>query len=98
MSSARKSFCERIISIKSAITDFRLQDMPITPVNQSHNNSVRIIRNGLAVQCFNVFEDFIKARTNEVLLDVCSSNVPFEYLPDKFSAVAQDFRTVAGGG
>lgn len=84
MSVARVTFCERIDLIREAVHNFNLRDLPPSPANVSHNNSVRIVRNGLAVQCFNILEDFIKARTGELLLTISSSGVPFNHLPENF--------------
>lgn len=88
MSAARTIFCERIATIRSAICDFNLRDSSPNQGNPSHNNSVRIIRNGLAVQCFNIFEDFIKARTGEVLAAISNSGVQFQHLPEDFRMAA----------
>jgi hypothetical protein len=84
MSAARKAFCDRIGSVRGAIGNFNLRDLPAIPANAAHNDSVRIIRNGLAVQCFNILEDFIKARTAELLDGVSTSGLPFQYLPERF--------------
>lgn len=83
MSIARETFCDRISTIRNAIDDFALQDIPYDPVRPSHNLSVRIIRNGLAVQCYNIFEDFVKDRTAELLVTVSGSGVAFSYLPER---------------
>lgn len=81
MSAARLIFCERISTIRGAIIDFNLRDLPPIPTNSSHNNSARVIRNGLAVQCFNIFEDFVKARVEEILAGIATSGVLFNHLP-----------------
>lgn len=88
MSAARDAFCERIGAIRGAITDFKLADLPLGPLNASHNKSARIIRNGLAVQCFNVFEDFVKARTGEILAEISAAGIPFGSLPEEFRRAA----------
>jgi hypothetical protein len=82
MSVARQTFCDRIATIKEAIASFNLRDLPPTPANTLHNNSARIIRNGLGVQCFSIFEDFIKARMSEVLVEISASGLPFTHLPE----------------
>lgn len=88
MSKARSAFLERIGSVRNAITDFGLQDLPPSTANESKNRSVRIIRNGLAVQCFNIFEDFSKARFGE-LVDQLSARISrFEMLPVKLQEAA----------
>ncbi len=83
MSVSRKTFCERIATIKDAVANFNLQDLPPVPANLSHNKSARVIRNGLAVQCFNIFEDFVRGRTEEILLGISSSGVAFASLPEE---------------
>lgn len=88
MSVARKAVCEGLNQIRTAIDDFDLRDKALLPDNRSHNASVRIIRNGLAVQCFNILEDFIKARTAEVLRDLSASHVAFTHLPEKLQLAA----------
>lgn len=83
MSVARTEFCDRIATVRAAVVEFKLQDFPTTAANALHNKSARMIRNGLAVQCFNVFEDFVKRRANEVLESIGASAVPFSYWPDR---------------
>ena len=82
MSTARTTFCARIATIRGAIQNFNLRDLPPTPSNLLHNASARIIRNGLAVQCFNIFEDFIRGRTAEILATISNSGLPFRHLPE----------------
>lgn len=88
MSVARTNFSERIASIRGAISNFNLRDLPPIPANTLHNASARIIRNGLAVQCFNIFEDFVKARMEELLTAISASGVSFTHLPFKFQQAA----------
>lgn len=83
MSAARKTFYSRIGTIRSAISDFGLRDLPPIPSNNAHNSSVRVIRNGLAIQTFNTLEDFIKARTREALRLISDSGVQFSDLPER---------------
>lgn len=83
MSVARTTFYSRIGTIRSAITDFGLRDLPHIPANHAHNSSVRVIRNGLAIQAFNTLEDFIKARTREALNLISRSSVQFSHLPER---------------
>lgn len=88
MSVARRNVYERLSATRRAINDFSLQDLPLLPANISYNNSVRIIRNGLAVQCFNILEDFARARTAEILSEISSSAVQFQYLPEALQRAA----------
>jgi hypothetical protein len=81
MSAARQNVCVRLGATRRAVSHFKLQDLPLSPANDPHNSSVRIIRNGLAVQCFNILEDFAKARIAEILNDISASRVRFQHLP-----------------
>lgn len=82
MSTARTTFRSRIATIRSAIDDFLLQDLPATPANLARNRSAKVIRNGLAVQTFNIFEDFVRGRTKEVLAEISATSPAFTHLPD----------------
>lgn len=88
MISSRSIIIERLSAIRRAVTQFGLQDKPLGATNLTHNATVRIIRNGLAVQCFNMFEGFIKVRTKEALLDISNSAVVFRFLPSKLQHAA----------
>jgi hypothetical protein len=82
MSVARATACAWLDATRRAISDFKLHDRPLAPGNEAHNAAVRIIRNGLAVQCFNILEDFVKARTREALAAISAAAVQFGYLPE----------------
>ncbi len=88
MSIRRKVFCERIATIRDAIIEFKLQDLAPVLANLSHNQSARIIRSGLAVQCFNIFEDFVRGRTIEILNGISTSGVAFANLPEELQRAA----------
>ena len=88
MSTARTVFWRRVSAISTAVRDFTLQDFPLLPANTSRNASVRVIRSGLAVQCFNILEDFLKARTSEALAKLNSSGVQFAWLPEQLQEAA----------
>jgi len=81
MSNARSQFCQRLSSIRSAMVDFALHDLPAIPTNLARNESARIIRNGLVVQCFNTFEDFLRERISEILNIIENSGLAFSDLP-----------------
>ncbi len=70
------------------MVDFALHDLPATPQNLARNESARIIRNGLVVQCFNTFEDFLRERIAEILNLIESSNLAFLHLPDDLRKAA----------
>lgn len=88
MSQARATFWQRVGAIRTAIADFSLIDLPLLPSNVSRNASVRVIRSGLAVQCFNILEDFVKSRTAEALSSVSNSGVQFGWLPEALQEAA----------
>ncbi|MFZ4595507.1 MAG: HEPN domain-containing protein [Verrucomicrobiaceae bacterium] len=88
MSAARKAFCERIATIREAVDAFNLRDMPLHSSNATHNASVRVIRNGLVIQCFNTFEDFLKARMSEVLTSLSARLRSIQHLPEKLRDAA----------
>jgi hypothetical protein len=88
MSAARSKFCQRLSSIRTAMVDFALHDFPATPQNLARNESARIIRNGLVVQCFNTFEDFLRERIAEILNLIESSNLAFLHLPNDLRKAA----------
>jgi hypothetical protein len=71
----------------------RLVNVPIAftkaPDETEHNESARILRNGLAVMAFAILEDFARTRAAEQLL-VLQSKVTFNALPTKL----QEFATV----
>jgi len=82
MSAARSHFCKRIVSIRSSILEFNLQDIPaIGAESIARNDSARVLRNGLVIQCFNTFEDFVRDRIAELLEEIQSSGVAFSTLP-----------------
>lgn len=83
MSVARNIVCDRLAKIERAVSDFGLNDLPATPANIERNDSARIIRCGLAVQTFNVFEDFLRQRMAELLSQLSASGVRFQHLPDE---------------
>ena len=88
MSAARATFCERIGTIRSAIDNFGLRDLPPIPAHKVHNASARVVRNGLAVQTFNTLEDFLRARMAEALTLISGSSVQFVNLPQALQKAA----------
>jgi len=63
------------------MAEFELYDLPAISSNLARNDSARIIRNGLVVQCFNTFEDFVRERSAEILNLIETSRVSFGNLP-----------------
>jgi hypothetical protein len=78
---SRLGALERVIGDRLAITD--------SPDKTEHNESARILRNGLAVMAFAILEDFARTRAAELFLQL-QANVVFASLPPKL----QQFATV----
>lgn len=78
---SRLGALERVIGDRLAITD--------APDKTEHNESARILRNGLAVMAFAILEDFARKRAAELFLEL-QAKVPFAALPAKL----QQFATV----
>lgn len=81
MPTAKSLFLERISSLNRSAQIEAVTNKPLT--EKAHNDVARMLRNGLAVVGFAALEDFIKARTSEVLSEVGSTNIPFRDLPEK---------------
>jgi len=73
-----------------AVTNKSLTDIP-------HNESAKMLRNGLAVVGFNALEDFVKTRTSEILSEIGKSGIKFSELPRKLQC-ATTFRAVKALG
>ncbi|MDF2627049.1 MAG: hypothetical protein K0R39_880 [Symbiobacteriaceae bacterium] len=98
MSTARSNFLQRIKAFKVALDEPALISQAPTCID--HNNTARLLRNGLAVVGFALLEDFLKSRLNEVLSRVGNSHIPFDELPDalKEAAVVGALRALAYQG
>ena len=81
MSVARATFLERLAAFKDAINVELLVSQ--APSEVKHNQRARLMRNGLSVVGFAIVEDFVKARTAEVLTRIGNSPATFEQLPEK---------------
>ena len=79
MSEARNSFVTRINTLAVCLSNSALTS--IEPSEVDHNNSARILRNGLAVVAFSTLEDFLRSRLGEVLSRIGESGLPFDRLP-----------------
>ncbi|MFE2069600.1 hypothetical protein ACFXDH_45790 [Streptomyces sp. NPDC059467] len=83
---SRQNLCDRLASIADAADQPLLVDGPLT--DTAHNGRARLLRNGLMVVAFTSLEDFIRARTGEVLDCVSRSIVKFEDFPDSLRIAA----------
>lgn len=81
MPTAKSLFLERIRSLNRSAQIEAVTNKQLT--ENAHNNVARMLRNGLAVVGFAALEDFIKARTSEILSEIGNTNVPFRDLPEK---------------
>ncbi|MGW1564017.1 hypothetical protein ACWCQ1_47325 [Streptomyces sp. NPDC002144] len=84
--SSRDSFIERIETIQSASNDAYLVDRVLTDVE--HNARARLLRNGLMVVAFTSLEDFIRARTKDLLDFISRTVIPFPKLPQGLQEAA----------
>lgn len=82
MTSARNDFIERIRTLKTTISETEAVRSK-GPTERMHNQIARMLRNGLAVVGFASLEDFIKARSCEVLELIGTTGVAFDQLPEK---------------
>lgn len=74
------SLLRRIETIQKAASDSILIDRLLT--DSEHNERARLLRNGLMVVAFTSLEDFIRARTGELLDLISRTVVPFSDLPE----------------
>ncbi|MFB7327609.1 hypothetical protein [Streptomyces sp. NPDC056190] len=77
--SSHDSFVERIETIKKASNDSYLVDRILT--DSEHNSRARLLRSGLMVVAFTSLEDFIRARTKDLLDFISRTVIPFPQLP-----------------
>lgn len=82
MANARSEFIERIRTLNKSISDTDAVRSK-GHLEREHNEIARMLRNGLAVVGFASLEDFIKARSSEVLDLIGSVGLSFEQLPEK---------------
>lgn len=87
MSKARQIFYESISAFSHALKlPVILSKDPIT--ERQHNERARMLRNGLAITGFVMIEEFVKARTGEVLTKISSGVTPFLELPERIREAA----------
>lgn len=84
--SSREDFLRRIKTIDNASSDAYLIDRALT--DQAHNDRARLLRNGLMVVAFTSLEDFIRARTGDLLDVVSRTVVRFSELPSNLQRAA----------
>lgn len=82
MTKSRNDFVSRIRTLKKTINETEAVRSK-GPAEKEHNEIARMLRNGLAVVGFACLEDFIKARSSEVLESIGQSGVDFNKLPEK---------------
>lgn len=86
ISTSRDTFLERLRILNNALDDRLLIDQP--PALVDHNERARILRNGLAIISFNILEDFIKSRVEELLYVISGCGISFSLLPLKLQDAA----------
>jgi hypothetical protein len=82
MASARIDFIDRIRTLKITISETEAVRSK-GPKERTHNEIARMLRNGLAVVGFATLEDFVKARSSEILESIGTTGVLFDQLPEK---------------
>lgn len=86
MGTARDDFLERLGVFRGVAT------LPVlvnkAPSEREHNDSARLLRNGLAVVAFTLLEDFLRRRFEEAARCIDGNQVRFEDLPEKLRAAA----------
>lgn len=80
------SFIDRVETIQKAAIDSYLVDRTLTDIE--HNSRARLLRNGLMVVAFTSLEDFIRARTKDLLDIISRTIVPFPQLPQALQEAA----------
>ena len=86
MSQARRAFLERLIAFEAALEDQNIVQR--APSDHSWNIKAQLLRNGLAVVCFSILENFLRERTTEILKRLTSANIAFRQLPNKLHEYA----------
>lgn len=81
MSRARREFLGRLAAFGQTIVSEPLSVKP--PIEQAHNDSARLLRNGIAVVAFAALEDFIRRRTVEALRSLSVPLLRFSDLPER---------------
>jgi hypothetical protein len=57
------------------------------PNQHRENARARVMRNGLAVICFSILEEFFRLRAKEVLSHIGRTGIPFENLPEELRRI-----------
>lgn len=80
-STARNELLSRLRIFNNTLLEENLIDKPLIEID--HNSRARLLRNGLSIIAFNVLEDFIKNRINELLIFIANTGISFIDLPEK---------------
>lgn len=86
MPAARQELLARLNALERVIPNDTVQNRAFH--ERAHNESARLLRNGLMVVGVAALEDFLKGRTQEVLRYVSASGLPFGALPPKLQHAA----------
>lgn len=84
--SAKDKLIMRIDTLKETLK--LSQTINTTAGDSLQNRTATLIRKGLGIVAFNILEDFIKERTNEMFVSVSSSLATFGMLPDELREAA----------
>ena len=81
MTNSRASFLQTNLAIERCL-DIK-ETVYKSPSDICHNDSARVLRNGLAVVVFASLESFARDRIGEILSRISLTSIPFDDLPDK---------------
>lgn len=96
MASTRDVFLARLSALERVIPNALVQNDVFREVE--HNESARLLRNGLMVVGVAALEDFIKGRTQELLRYLSSAGLSFSDLPQRMqqAATVSVFKSASG--
>ena len=81
MTHSRASFLDSLRGVERSLGEDALSTRALIPANAQHNETARLLRRGLYVVGFNLLEDFLKARTGELLALASATHLAFADLP-----------------
>lgn len=91
MPTAKENFLSRLINFEKVVSPENPADSVLVSRSLSeisHNERVKMLRNGLAIVSYTMLEDFIKKRVGEVFKELGTSGIDFNSLPEKLKDLA----------
>ena len=77
---ARHDFISRLRALQRAVGVPSTINLPA--FEKAQNEAARMLRNGLAIVAFSTIEDFLRARSEELLATLTGAPLPFDDLPN----------------